>query len=73
MQQAKQCSALNFNKQPDRQRKDPKFQAIFNIPLSNVHICTLHALCLIVEKLVHLYIGFAWKIKKPIDRDIAIN
>ena len=73
MQQAKHCSALNFNKQPDRERKDRKFHAIFKIPLSNVHICTLHALCRIVEKLVYLYIGYAWKIKNPGERERAIK
>ena len=36
---------------------------VFDIPLTNVHIYTLHALCRIIEKLVHLHIVFAWKIK----------
>ena len=39
---------------------DKSFKAVLDIPLSRVYICTLHALCRIIEKLVYLYICFAW-------------
>lgn len=54
----------NHTKAPVRSTStDPSLKPILDIPLSRVHICTLHALCRIVEKLVHLYIQFAWKEK----------
>ena len=47
----------NHTKAPSRSTSiDPSLKPIFDIPLSRVHICTLHALCRIIEKLVHLYI-----------------
>ena len=56
--------ASNHTKAPVRSSStDPSLQPIFNIPLSRVHICTMHALCRIIEKLIHLYIQFAWKEK----------
>lgn len=59
-------------KSPNRHLKDGNLQPVFPIPLVNVHICTLHALCRIIEKLVHLYIGFAWKILDVAERKEAI-
>ena len=73
MGSAKECQASKWNRPPNRHRKDSIFHAILNIPLSRVHICTLHALCRIVEKIVHLYIGFAWKLRPAKARDIAIQ
>ena len=31
--------------------------------MSRVYICTLHVLCKTIEKVVHLYICFAWTMK----------
>ena len=31
--------------------------------MSRVHVCTMHALCHIVEKIIYLYIQFAWNDK----------
>ena len=73
MQQAKDCNSTNWNKAPNRHTKDSQFQGVLDIPLSNVHICTLHALCRIVEKLVHLYIGFAFKLTPIAARDGAVK
>ena len=41
--------------------------------MSRVHICTLYALCKIVENIVHLYIGFAWKLRPNKDKDASIQ
>lgn len=73
MGSARDCHPSAWNKPPDRHIRDQSFHAILNIPLSRVHICTLHALCRIIEKMVHLYIGFAWKIRPIKERDSAIQ
>ena len=73
MGSARDCQPSAWNKPPNRQTQDQSFHAILNIPLSRVHICTLHALCRIIEKIVHLYIGFAWKIRPIKERDLAIK
>ena len=61
-----------WRKAPNRHQLDKDFKPVFDIPLSNVHICTMHALCRVIEKLVNLYIGFAWKIKNHTERKKAI-
>ncbi len=73
MDSARDCNSANWSKAPNRHLKDKNFQPVLNIPLSNVHICTLHALCRIVEKLVYLYIGFAWKLKPLSAKEQAIS
>lgn len=60
MEPASNLDSKWWKKAPNRDKCDPKFKAILDIPLGNVHICTLHALCRIIEKLVFLYIGFAY-------------
>ena len=73
MGSARDCQTSSWSRPPDRHLKDKEFKAILNIPLCRVHICTLHALCRIIEKIVHLYIGFAWKIRPTKERDTAIQ
>ena len=64
MHSSSHLDASNQTKAPVRSTStDPSLQPILDIPLSRVHICTMHALCRIVEKLIHLYIQFAWKEK----------
>lgn len=61
---ARHLDQANHSKPPSRSRStDPNLKPIFDIPLKRVHVCTLHALCRIVEKLIHLYVQFAWKEK----------
>ena len=43
-----------WKRPPDRDRTNNSFQPILDIPLSRVHICTMHALCQI-EKLVFFF------------------
>ena len=62
-----------WKKWPDRENTDSNFQPILNIPLSRVHICTMHALCRIIEKLLFLYISFAWTLQPNSDRTISIR
>ena len=62
-----------WRKAPNRDKEDPNFNAVLDIPLCNVHICTLHALCRIIEKLVFLYIGFAWKLRHEVKRKEAVQ
>ena len=51
------------NRKPSRAEEDANFSPVLDIPLTHVHVCTLHALCRITEKLVYLYIQFAWKMQ----------
>lgn len=62
-----------WKRAPNRDKVDPDFKAILDIPLCNVHICTLHGLCRIIEKLVFLYIGFAWKLRPEKNRKDALQ
>ena len=48
----------------NRDEMDKHMDPIFPIPLTRVHICTLHAFVRIVDKLVYLSILFAWN-KQP--------
>ena len=63
MSTAKSLDRVQWNRAPDRHLKDVDFKPVLDIPLIRVHICTLHALCRIIEKLVYLYICFAWTLK----------
>ena len=58
---------------PSRALEDPCFRPVLNIELTHVHVCTLHALCRIVEKLVYLYIQFAWKLRPKYESDASIR
>lgn len=73
MESAKLLDNKWWKRPPNRHLLDNSFRPVFNIPLVNVHICTLHALCRIIEKLVYLYICFAWKIKNKAERQVALN
>jgi hypothetical protein len=49
---------------PNQYEMDKNMDPILPIPLTRVHICTLHAFVRIVDKLVYLSILFAWN-KRP--------
>lgn len=70
---AKDLDRRVWGKAPDRHTKDEVFKPVLDIPLSRVHICTLHALCRIIEKLVHLHICFAWTLKPQEESSKAIK
>jgi len=44
----------------NRYMTDPNFKPVLNIPLSRVHICKMHALHRIIERIVFLNICFVW-------------
>lgn len=73
MSTAKSLDRAQWNRAPDRHLKDGDFKPVLDIPLSRVHICTLHALCRIIEKLVYLYICFAWTLKPQMESLKAIK
>lgn len=73
MEPASHLDSKWWRRAPNRDSLDTNFSPVFDIPLKNVHICTLHGLCRIIEKLVHLHIGFAWKIKDAQERKDAIT
>lgn len=52
------------NLPPDCDHLDPNLDAVLPIPLTRVHMCTLHAFVRIVDKMVYLSILFAWN-KSP--------
>ena len=54
MKPAKELNPNTQDVMPCRDRHDFQLRSILNIPLGRVHICTLHALCRIIEKLIHL-------------------
>jgi hypothetical protein len=49
------------------------WKPILPISLDRVHICTLHALNQIVEKIVHLHFQFVWTIKTKPLQELAIK
>lgn len=50
-----------------------RWKPILCIPLERVHICTLHALNRIVEKILHLHFIFIWTIRDKIIQAEAIE
>lgn len=73
MSNANALNSANWTRSPNRHKIDKSFKAVLDIPLSRVHICTLHALCRIIEKLVYLYICFAWTLKPKEESTKAIK
>ena len=47
-----------------------RWKPVLPIPLDKVHICTLHAVNRMVEKLVHLHFQFVWIIK---DKNLQVK
>ncbi len=62
----------NWRRAPDRHLHDPNFRPVLDIALARVHICTMHALCRIIEKLMFLYICFAWTTRPASAKQRAI-
>jgi hypothetical protein len=42
-----------------------RWKPILPIPLDRVHICTMHAMNMIIEKLVHMHFMHVWTIRDP--------
>lgn len=73
MQPAQILDATKQSQKPSRAQEDAKLHPVLNIPLTQVHVCTLHALCRIIEKLVYLYIQYAWTLKPKSAADEGIK
>ena len=52
---------------PNRDINDSEWAPILAIPLTRVHICTLHARLRILDKLLKLHINYAWNME-PVNR-----
>jgi hypothetical protein len=50
-----------------------RWRPILPIPLSRIHICTLHAQVRLTEKIVHMHIMYVWNIKDQNLRATAIE
>jgi hypothetical protein len=57
-----------IGKAPTRDKEDPGWDCVFDIPLERIHICTMHGENRIVEKLVHLHIVRVWNMKEGAQR-----
>lgn len=72
----KNCKDLNLTRSrvgPTRDREDPNFRPVLAIPLTNVHICTLHAEVRIIEKLIFNHILYVWNTKPESASKIGIE
>lgn len=63
MGNVRELNTKYWNGAPNRHLYDANFKQVFDIPLARVHICTMHGLCRIIEKLLFLYICFAWTLR----------
>ena len=49
------------------------WKPIFDIPLDHVHICVLHAMNMMIEKIVHMHFMHVWTIKGSALQSLAID
>lgn len=57
---------------PCRDQEDPEWNPILEIPLCQVHVCTLHARLRILDKLLMLHINYAYNMEPAERRDESI-
>jgi hypothetical protein len=65
--------ATNVAEEPFDMNASARWKPILPIPLSRVHICTLHAQVRLAEKILHMHIMFVWNIQDQNLRATAIN
>lgn len=58
---------------PSRHEDDPTWDPVLAIPLTRVHICTLHARLRILDKLLKLHINYAWNMEPAERREACIH
>lgn len=58
---------------PRRDQEDNTWNPILSIPLSQVHVCTLHARLRILDKLLRLHVNYAWNMEPETRRDECIR
>ena len=49
-----------------------RWKPIFYIPLDRVHICVLHAMNKMIEKIVHMHFMHVWTIRDPTLQKLAM-
>ena len=65
--------SCDINTPPNRDQEDSMWNPILDIPLSRVHICTLHARLRIMDKLLKLHVNYAWNMEPEDLRRECIN
>ena len=55
------------NTPPNHDQHDKDWKPVLNIPLSRVHVCSLHARLRILDKLLKLHVNYAWNME-PVER-----
>ena len=55
--------SCDLSKPPSRDQEDNAWNPILDIPLCQVHVCTLHARLRILDKLLMLHINYAWNME----------
>ena len=65
--------ACRCNVEPNRDKDDSKWAPILKIPLSHVHICTLHVEMRILDKLIHMHICYAWNMGNRDQSSLALK
>lgn len=58
---------------PSRDEEDPEWNPILDIPLCQVHVCTLHARLRILDKLLMLHVNYAYNMEPAERRDDSIR
>lgn len=58
---------------PNRDSKDKDWSPILSIPLTRVHVCTLHARLRMLDKLLKLHINYAWNMEPETRRQECIR
>lgn len=66
MQWSQGILSCDQSKPPNRDRDDKDWNPILEIPLSRVHICSLHARLRILDKLLMLHVNYAWNMEPPV-------
>jgi hypothetical protein len=65
--------AASVSAKPVDMRDHSRWKPILPIPLTRVHICTLHAQVRMCEKMVHHHFMFVWNMHNEVQKAIAIQ
>lgn len=65
--------AASVSAKPVDMRDHSRWKPILPIPLTRVHICTLHAQVRMCEKMVHHHFMFVWNMHNEVQKTIAIQ
>lgn len=65
--------ASNIRSNPSPIVEESRWKPILPIPLERVHICTLHALTRMIEKILHMHFMFIWNMENEVRQHAAIE